>query len=209
MSWNLGEMFIRGGWVMYPLLAFSVITWAVVMERAFVYLTLRPRLTRLAQSVVQALKAGDTASARQICHSEKPYVAEVFLGTLDNKKTREYSERITERNRIRLMAYFKKNLWILATVGSSAPFIGLLGTVMGILRAFHSMSEKGTGGFTVVAGGISESLIATAAGLIVAIIALITYNIFVTAANQTVSGLKLTLEELLDQAFEGNQATAN
>ena len=122
------------------------------------------------------------------------------------KKTREQAERITERNRVRMAGNLKKNLWVLGTIGSASPFIGLLGTVVGIVRAFHSMAEQGAGGFSVVAAGISEALVATAAGLIVAIIALITYNIFVTAANQTMSGIKLTLEELLDYSFETSKA---
>ena len=100
-----------------------------------------------------------------------------------------------------MMAYLRKHLWILGTIATSSPFIGLLGTVIGIVRAFHEMGEKGAGGFNVVASGISEALVATAAGLIVAIVALISYNILVTAANQTIAGLKLTLEELLDHSF--------
>lgn len=202
MATSLGEMFLRGGWVMWPLLIFSVLTWAVVLERAFIFLTLKPRLTRLAESLNQSLKAGDVAAARQICHTEKPYIGDIFLGTLENKQSREKAERVTERNRVRMMGYLKKNLWILGTIGSASPFIGLLGTVVGIVRAFHNMAEKGAGGFSVVAGGISEALIATAAGLVVAIVALLTYNIFVTAANQTLTGLKLTLEELLDHTYE-------
>jgi biopolymer transport protein ExbB len=100
------------------------------------------------------------------------------------------------------MGYLKKNLWILGTIGSASPFVGLLGTVVGIIRAFHDMAEKGAGGFTVVAAGISEALIATGAGLIVAIVALLTYNIFINAANQTISGMKLTLDELLDLSHD-------
>ena len=99
------------------------------------------------------------------------------------------------------MAQLKRNLWVLGTIGSASPFIGLLGTVIGIVRAFHDMAEQGAGGFSVVAGGISEALIATAAGLVVAIIALITYNVFVTAANQTLNGVKLAVEELLDLSY--------
>jgi hypothetical protein len=67
-------------------------------------------------------------------------------------------------------------LWILGTIGSSAPFIGLFGTVVGIMRAFHAMRLTGTGGFGVVAGGISEALIATALGIAVGIVSLIFYN---------------------------------
>jgi biopolymer transport protein ExbB/TolQ len=200
MGSNIGELFFHGGWVMWPLLIFSILTWAVVLERAFVFLTLRPRLNRLAQSVQQSLKAGDPAAARQLCRTERPFLGEVFLSSLDGKKGREAAERATERSRVRLVSYLKKNLWILGTVASASPFIGLLGTVVGIVRAFHDMAEKGAGGFSVVAGGISEALIATAAGLVVAIIAVLTYNIFITAANQTSGGLKLILEEILDQA---------
>jgi biopolymer transport protein ExbB len=74
----------------------------------------------------------------------------------------------------------KKHLWILGTVASSAPFIGLLGTVVGIIKSFESMAIAGTGGFAVVAAGISEALVATALGLAVAIVALIFYNYFQT-----------------------------
>lgn len=202
METNIGQLFLKGGWVMWPLLIFSVVTWAVVLERAFVFLTLKPRLSKLAHSLIANLRSGDASAARQICHTEKPQVAEVFLSAVDQKKSREHAERITERNRVRMSHYLKRNLWILGTIGSASPFVGLLGTVVGIVRAFHDMAEKGAGGFSVVAGGISEALIATAAGLIVAIIALLTYNIFVTAANNTMSGVKLTVEELLDMTFE-------
>jgi biopolymer transport protein ExbB/TolQ len=77
----------------------------------------------------------------------------------------------------------RKNLWILGTVASSAPFIGLLGTVVGIIKSFESMAIEGTGGFSVVAAGISEALVATALGLGVAIIALIFYNYFQTRVS--------------------------
>lgn len=187
---------------MWPLLIFSVLTWAVVLERAYVFLTVRPRLTKLAQTLSQSLKNGDVNSARQLCQSQpQPWIGEIFLSALDAKKKRDAAERVTERNRVRLVTQLRKNLWILGTIGSASPFIGLLGTVVGIVRAFHDMAEKGAGGFSVVAGGISEALIATAAGLVVAIIALLTYNIFVTAANQTTGQLKLTLEEILDQTY--------
>lgn len=202
MSSNLGDLFLKGGWTMWPLLVFSVLTWAIIIERAFVFLSIRPRLARCAESLLQSLRSGDAALAKQICHTEKPFIAEVFLGTLDTKRSREFAERVTERNRVRLVGSLKKNLWVLGTIGSASPFVGLLGTVLGIVRAFHDMAEKGVGGFSVVAAGISEALVATAAGLIVAILALLTYNIFINAANLTVAGLKITLDELLDYSYE-------
>ena len=205
---NFGDLFMKGGWVMWPLLAFSIVTWAIILERAFVFLTLRPRLNRLSDSIIQSLRSGDTATARQFCHTAKPYLSEVFIGPLEGKRSREAAERLSDRGRIRMMGYLKRNLWILGTIASASPFVGLLGTVVGIVRAFHSMAEKGAGCFSVVAGGISEALIATAAGLVVAIIAVLTYNIFVTAANQTLSGLKLATEEILDYCYDKAQPQA-
>lgn len=198
MEGSLAQLFVKGGWVMWPLLIFSILTWAVILERTFVFITLRPKLAKLSAALLSSLRAGDLAGARQIARQEKPQIAEIFLSPMDTAKSRETAERVTDRSRIRMMSYLKRNLWVLATIGSASPFIGLLGTVVGILRAFHEMAKQGTGGFTVVAAGISEALIATAAGLIVAIVALITYNICLTMANQTLSGVKLTLDELLD-----------
>lgn len=206
MGGNFTSWFTTGGWVMWPLLILSVLTWAVVLERTFVFLTLRPRMRKLTHSITQSLAAGDLAAARHLCRSQVPPLSEVFLSALDTQKTREQAERATDRNRVRLTGMLKKNLWILGTIGSASPFIGLLGTVVGIVRAFHNMSEKGAGGFTVVAGGISEALIATAAGLIVAIIAVMTYNVFINSANTTVMQLKLTLDEMLDMSFEKQKA---
>jgi len=208
MDLSLGHLFTTGGWVMWPLGLFSVLTWTIVLERAFVYLSLRPKLGQISQSLLQSLKSGDVQTAKSICLNQKPYVGELFLSAIDTKNKRETAERVTERNRLRLMAHFRKHLWILGTIGSAAPFVGLLGTVVGIVRAFADMSAKGSGGFPVVAGGISEALVATGAGLIVAIVALLTYNIFVNAANQTLSSLKLTLDEILDESFQGGKSAS-
>lgn len=202
MQETLWGTFLQGGWVMWPLLIFSVLSWTVIFERIIFFLTFRPKLNHLSESLTQSVRAGDLAAARQICHSQKPEIQEIFLGAIDTKKSRELSERTVERSRLRLMGYMRKHLWVLGTIGSASPFVGLLGTVVGIVRAFNDMALKGAGGFSVVAGGISEALIATAFGLIVAIVALLAYNIFVTAANQTLSGMKLALDELLDLAHD-------
>ena len=79
MQINFGQMFMQGGWVMWPLLVFSVITWAVILERAFVLLTLRPKLNRIGTTLLHTLKSGDVQTAKQILVQEKPQVAEVFL----------------------------------------------------------------------------------------------------------------------------------
>ncbi|MBI1860436.1 MAG: MotA/TolQ/ExbB proton channel family protein [Deltaproteobacteria bacterium] len=202
MGNSVGELFFRGGWVMWPLLIFSILTWAVVLERAFVLITARVKYFGLMDKLSKALETGDLSNARQMCQGSQAVVSNVFLGALETAKGKESAMRVTDRNTVRVMAYLKKNLWILGTIASASPFVGLLGTVVGIVRAFHEMAEKGAGGFSVVAGGISEALVATAAGLVVAIVALLTYNMFMTFSNQTMSTLRLGLEEIIDRSFE-------
>jgi biopolymer transport protein ExbB len=89
-------------------------------------------------------------------------------------------------------------LWILGTIGSSAPFIGLFGTVVGIMRAFHAMRLTGTGGFGVVAGGISEALIATALGIAVGIVSLIFYNYLQNRVEQIDAALRIGSGRLIE-----------
>jgi len=204
MGSTLGEQLLRGGWVMWPLLTFSVLLWAVVIERAIVFLTLRPRLRRLVEQVSNSLSSGDVSAARQMCLAERAPVAGVLLPMLEPGATRDTALRAAERNRARLTGHLKKHLWILGTIGTASPFLGLLGTVVGILAAFHKMAETGAGGFSVVAAGISEALIATAAGLVVAILALLAYNIYITTANQLITNVRITVDELFDSVFTGN-----
>jgi biopolymer transport protein ExbB len=105
---------------------------------------------------------------------------------------------IGAERRFEEMEQLKRPLWILGTVASSAPFIGLFGTVVGIIKAFHSMANLGSGGFAVVAGGISEALVATALGLGVAIIALIFYNYFQVRLDRIESALTIGTARLVE-----------
>ena len=92
-------------------------------------------------------------------------------------------ERVMLTSRQEAATDLKRGVWIVGTIGSLAPYVGLFGTVVGIIRAFQDMAIHGAGGFEVVAAGISEALVATAAGLIVAIISLAIYNYLQTRAG--------------------------
>jgi biopolymer transport protein ExbB len=97
----------------------------------------------------------------------------------------------------------KRGIWILGTIGASAPFIGLFGTVIGIIKSFHQMAVMGTGGFAVVAAGISEALIATALGLIVAIVAVIFFNFMQVRISNLDTLLRVGLGKVLEAADLG------
>ena len=92
----------------------------------------------------------------------------------------------------------RRNLWILGTVGATAPFVGLFGTVIGIMRAFRHMALAGQGGFAVVAAGISEALVTTAGGIAVAIEAVVIYNFLNVHVQKLALQLRLLTEEYLE-----------
>jgi biopolymer transport protein ExbB/TolQ len=112
-------------------------------------------------------------------------------------KTPQKTAEAVNSQRSVALAGFRRYLWALGTVGSSAPFVGLFGTVVGILKAFQSMSTAGTGGFKVVSQGIAAALVATAAGLMVAIYAIIAYNYFVAKIGAIGVQYKVFCEEFL------------
>ena len=181
----------QGAIATYPLIFLSIISVTVVLERLWSLRNISSATLRICESLMDPIKKGQWDLAIAICrqNSDSP-AARIFLRIFD-KGTSQPLEAV---NAFATEAMFeetqilKKNLWILGTVASSAPFIGLLGTVVGIIKSFESMAIAGTGGFAVVAAGISEALVATALGLAVAIIALIFYNYFQTRIS-SVNGL--------------------
>ncbi len=114
--------------------------------------------------------------------------------------------QLDEEQRFEELLELKRYIWVLATSGASAPFIGLFGTVVGILTAFQSMAIMGTGGFSVVAAGISEALISTALGLAVAIIAVIFYNYFSVRIDNLNAVMHVSANHLINAALEGRHA---
>jgi biopolymer transport protein ExbB/TolQ len=103
-----------------------------------------------------------------------------------------------ERERAQVGLKLRRNLWILGTVGATAPFIGLFGTVVGIMHAFRQMAATGQGGFVVVASGISEALITTAGGIAVAIEAVVIFNFLNVHVQKLALQLRLVTEEYLE-----------
>ena len=167
----------QGGLTIYPLAACSVIAVAIVFRQLWSYRGLEGRTRELTRKVVDALVRRDVATARSLCETSRSPIAAIFLEGLRWRNIAlEDLNSVLATSRQEATTALKKGLWIIGTIGSLAPFIGLFGTVVGIIKAFHEMAVQGSGGFAVVAAGISEALVATAAGLAVAILALAAYN---------------------------------
>jgi biopolymer transport protein ExbB len=178
----------------YPLLVCSVIVVAVALERAWALRGALRSTARLTAAVVPLLARGDLRAARDLVERHRACPARrVYAGMLARDGTPDITEleRIAEQRQFEEAQGAAASLWVLATIGSAAPFIGLFGTVLGIMRAFHSMAITGTGGFGVVAGGISEALIATALGLAVGIVSVALYNYFQARVERIDAGLRI------------------
>lgn len=201
---------IQQGWIAtYPLILFSILTVAILADRMFAMRNALSSTRTVTDLLVPPLTGGDFDSAISICDKhEKSLSAKIFqssfLSTGNGQTLQEISEKLEER-RFEEVHNLKQNIWVLGTIASSAPFIGLLGTVIGIIKSFHSMAVMGTGGFSVVAGGISEALVATAAGLAVAIVAVIAYNYLQTKIAGINTEIKINSAKVLDAYKEGRR----
>ena len=199
---DLIDIIQKGAIATYPLILLSIISVTVVLERLWSLKNIGSVTLRITESLLEPIKKGQRDLAIAICkqNSQSP-AARIFLNVLERDGTQghETTSTLATEAMFEETQKLKKHLWILGTVASSAPFIGLLGTVVGIIKAFESMAIAGTGGFAVVAAGISEALVATALGLAVAIIAVIFYNYFQTRIA-TLNGLfRIQVGKLLQQ----------
>ncbi|HVR61842.1 MAG TPA: MotA/TolQ/ExbB proton channel family protein [Polyangia bacterium] len=199
MSWEMIRNLVRDEWLILSLLLlWSLAGLTVICERLYALWNILPKSEAFKNRVVDALAAGDLGKAAALCEMSSLPLAEVFERGLHvyQKTPHKTTEAVTSQRAAAVLS-FKRYLWALGTVGSSAPFVGLFGTVVGILKAFQSMSVAGTGGFKVVSQGIAAALVATAAGLLVAIYAVIAYNYFVSRVNTLAMHYKLYSEEFL------------
>ncbi len=181
------EFFQKGGFVMYPLLLSSIVGLAIVIEKA---LSLRHKKVIIPEivSVLDNIKgSGDIGLAMSICEKHKGPFANIIRIGLENRflSREEIKETLNDSGRQEVHR-LERGLVILETVANIAPLMGLLGTVTGILRVFNVISTLGMGHASAMAGGISEALITTIAGLFIGIPAVVGYNYFTSKAEDLI-----------------------
>ncbi len=188
---------------MWIIIGCSVVAIAVAVERAIALWGFTAGARRLADAVARSLYRGDLEDARTQCDRSGSPAADLFLAALVPIRGAKPApfERLAaavERERQQVGLRLRRNLWILGTIGAIAPFVGLFGTVIGIMHAFRQIQQTGQGGFRVVAAGISEALVATAGGLAVGIAAVFLYNLLNVHVQKLVVQLRLLAEEYLE-----------
>jgi len=181
---TLLQLLQDGGLTVYPLAVASVITLTILFERMWRYRGLESQTRAVTRETIESLVKRDADGARSGCEKSEAPVAKIFLEAMRWKNIAiEDLDRVLLTARQEAVTDLKRGLWVIGTIGSLAPYVGLFGTVVGIIRAFQGMAAEGVGGFEVVAAGISEALVATAAGLFVAIVALMFFNYLQTRAS--------------------------
>ncbi|MFA5858562.1 MAG: MotA/TolQ/ExbB proton channel family protein [Elusimicrobiota bacterium] len=206
---NLWDIIQIGGFTMYILIFTSILSIAVIIER-YIYLSIRGRIkrTKIIPKLAEAILAGKYDTAKSICETTKSTLSSVALAGITYSG---HDEKIVSNAMSREVAVetvkLEKNTAILGTIGNIAVYIGLFGTVLGIIRAFHDISVIGSGGMNIVIGGVSEALICTATGLLVAIPASIFYNYFSRKIDTMVTEMELCSSEILDLITTQNKRT--
>lgn len=192
VGWDLRSMWSAMGWpakiVVILLFLMSALSVGVMIDRGITYSAAKKQSRYFVQAVAGALREGKLDEAIRIAErNKKSHIAKVVASGLQDFQAStglpeseiiEASKRGLERSVAITHAELKRGLGGLATIGSTAPFVGLFGTVVGIINAFRGISEEKTTGLAAVAGGIAEALVATAIGLFVAVPAVWAYNYF-------------------------------
>ena len=189
-----------GGFVMEILILCSIISTGIMGERLlYFWKKSRVKRTTFMQELRRILPKGNTKEILTLCQDVRtPFAAVTFAGlSLQSQGEKEIANAM-EREMIVEIHLLERYTDVVGTIGSTAVYIGLLGTVWGIIGAFEDISKIGTGGVNVVMRGISEALVCTAAGLIVAVPAVIAYNYFVKRINSFVTDMELCSSEVLD-----------
>lgn len=184
---------------MVPLLICSLAIWIVFFERLYFLHQFKTQFELLLEKSQNLIKDKKINEARGLCHNVHPLIGQPYQVVFDSTEMtlEEWEAKMGRRLKETQMG-LRKYLWILGTIGTSAPFIGLFGTVVGIIKSFESIAASGKAGFAVVAAGLGEALIATAAGIIVAVVAVVFYNYFQNKLKDINVEFKNKLEDLKD-----------
>jgi biopolymer transport protein ExbB len=211
---NYMEMWESMGWlargVVFLLVALSAYSISVMIERWVTYRSARKQSRLFTPAVAECLKDGRIDEAIALGEQyNKSHLAKVLISGLHELQAHsksqdipgesiEASKRALERATAIVIEDLKRGLGGLATIGATAPFVGLFGTTVGIINAFTGMKQEETAGIAAVAGGIAEALVATAIGLFVAVPAVWAFNYFTNRVETFTVEMDNSSSELID-----------
>ncbi|MEA1921645.1 MAG: MotA/TolQ/ExbB proton channel family protein [Pseudomonadota bacterium] len=193
------QFVMKGGYLMYPIMFCSVLTLAIFFERLFALRRSRVIPDKFIIEVSDLVRQARMEDALTQCRLNNSSIARVLMAGISrhNKSRQQVKEAIEDVGRLEA-ATLERFLTILGTIAGIAPLLGLLGTVTGMIKAFTVISNAGIGNPQMLAGGISEALITTAAGLTVAIPAFVFYKFLRSRVDKRILRMERASIEILD-----------
>lgn len=204
---NLLDMFEKGGWIMYLLVALSMICFYILFERVYTIRKAGKEDPMFMEKIKDYIHSGEIKSAINYCRTMNTPSARMIEKGISRLGRPVNDVQVAIENVGNLeIAKLEKGLAVMATISGGAPMIGFLGTVTGMVRAFFEMANAGTTvDLTLLSGGIYEAMITTVGGLIVGIIAMFAYNYLVMLVDRVVNKMESKTMEFMDLLNEPAQ----
>ena len=219
MNMSMMELYQSMGWfakgIVFTLLGMSAFSFTVLFSKWWAMRKAQVETRKFAPEFSQFLEEDNLGEAIKLAEGyKKSHVARVLGGALSEIRPLiqdgsvtvadiNSAERAVEREMLMTIVDLKRGLGVLATVGATAPFVGLLGTTMGIVNSFTGMATSGAGGISAIAAGVAEALITTAIGIGVAIPAVWAFNYFQTKIDNLTAEMTYTSKEMIDYLIKG------
>ena len=202
MTYTLADLLVLGGPMMWPLLLCSILTVAIILERAMALGAISRSAHRFLDEVRDAVKRRKVTEALAICdRTPSPLAAMVRAGLSRHEQGRDAVRDAIDEAGAREIPRLERHLAVLGTIAHIAPLLGLLGTTVGLLRCFHIMQAKAVTlqpvGPADLSQGIWQALLTTTTGLVIAIPAIMGYNYFTRRVQQLVWDLQVAATDLL------------
>jgi biopolymer transport protein ExbB len=195
-----GKLFVAGGNFMWFLLLAALVALAIILERMYTLAKARTNTRRLIGTVITTLRNEGVTEASQVCERTRgPIAAILHSGLQRADRGPEAVEKAIETSGTIEMAFLERGLVALSAVASVAPLLGFLGTVSGMISAFEAIANADNVNAKLVASGISEALITTATGLIVAIPASLGHSFFLSVIDRFIIEMEETSSELVEE----------
>ncbi|MBL0172710.1 MAG: MotA/TolQ/ExbB proton channel family protein [Gemmatimonadaceae bacterium] len=219
MNMSMMELYQSMGWfakgIVFTLLGMSAFSFTVLFSKWWAMRKAQVETRKFAPEFSQFLEEDNLGEAIKLAEGyKKSHVARVLGGALSEIRPLiqdgsvtvadiNSAERAVEREMLMTIVDLKRGLGVLATVGATSPFVGLLGTTMGIVNSFTGMATSGAGGISAIAAGVAEALITTAIGIGVAIPAVWAFNYFQTKIDNLTAEMTYTSKEMIDYLIKG------
>lgn len=204
-SQTLLGLLLKGGWLMVPLALLSLLSIYVIVERLLTYHKHLHFSNHFLETLETQLHNGDIEQLRHLCAPQDNIMQQIISKGLQKRQTSSKSiELILENESNRVIAILEENLSLLATISGAAPMIGFLGTVTGMIQTFMAIAqEQNHVASQIFSGGIYEAMVTTVAGLIVGIIAYLSYNYFSARVSKAAKQLTYLTNLFLANIISG------